>query len=465
MSSGLARRVQKKAALPLVIWYSSGFFLNALLLFALAFFLLRSYLIEEDRSAVQLKLMELMSSYQGGGLSSLEKEVEVESSFGRKNPFFIRLLDRSGKTVAQILPSSLGEDDVPPPEGPAEGVPGFRSWPLGRGKGVLDLGSSLLDCGYLLQVGKKSTERDKVLKHFRRTLGVLMIPAPVFCLIGGWLLAYRSLLPIRHLTDTVKAVYSGQTGQRVPVSKGGEGLEELTVLFNAMLERIENLIRGLRESLDNVAHDLRTPMTRLRGMAELALGSERNEEGLREALVECVEESERILRMLHALMDISEAETGTIRLELRDLSLNHLLGEILEFYQYAAEDRGISLEASCEGELHLRADPNRIRQVLGNLLDNALKYTSPGGKIRVRARLQQREVAISVSDSGIGIPEQDLPRIWERLYRCDHSRSHKGLGLGLSLVKAVVEAHGGRVGVLSTLGKGSTFTVYLPSPA
>ncbi len=244
MSSGLARRVQKKAALPLVIWYSSGFFLNALLLFALAFFLLRSYLIEEDRSAVQLKLMELMSSYQGGGLSSLEKEVEVERSFGRKNPFFIRLLDRSGKTVAQILPSSLGEDDVPPPEGPAEGAPGFRSWPLGRGKGLLDLGSSLLDCGYLLQVGKKSTERDKVLKHFRRTLGVLMIPAPVFCLTGGWLLAYRSLLPIRHLTDTVKAVYSGQTGQRVPVSKGGEGLEELTVLFNAMLERIENLIRG-----------------------------------------------------------------------------------------------------------------------------------------------------------------------------------------------------------------------------
>jgi signal transduction histidine kinase len=465
MSSGLARRVQKKATFPLVIWYSSGFFLNTLVLFALAFFLLRSYLIEEDRSAVQLKLMELTSSYQAGGLSSLEKELEVERSFGKKNPFFIRLLDKSGNTVAQILPPSLGEDDVPPPERPAEGAAGFRSWPVDRGEEELELGSSLLDCGYLLQVGKKSSERDKVLRHFRRTLGVLIIPAPVFCIIGGWFLAYRSLLPIRHLTETVRAVYRGQTGQRVPVSKGGEGLEELTVLFNAMLERIEDLIRGLRESLDNVAHDIRTPLTRLRAMAELALGSEDNEEGLREALVECIEESDRILAMLNTLMDISEAETGTMRLELRHVSLNFLLGEILEFYQYAAEDKGISLEASCEGDLHLRADPNRIRQVLGNLLDNALKYTSPGGKITVRARLQEREVAISVSDSGIGIPEQDLPRIWERMYRCDHSRSQRGLGLGLSLVKAVVEAHGGRVEVLSTPGKGSTFTVYFPSPA
>lgn len=465
MSSGLARRVQKKAILPLVIWSSLAFFLNALLLFALAFFLLRSYLVEEDRNAVQLKLMELMNSYQAGGLSSLEKEVNVERSLWRNPPLFMRLLDQSGKTVVQVVPSPLGEDDLPPPQRPSHGAAALQSWPLGHGKGDMELGSSLLDGGYLLQVGKMSTEREKVLKHFRRTVGLIMIPAPVFCFIGGWLLAYRSLLPIRHLTDTVKAVYSGQTGQRVPMSKGGEGLEELTVLFNAMLERIENLIRGLRESLDNVAHDLRTPMTRLRGMAELALGSEHNEEALKEALAECIEESDRILAMLNTLMDISEAETGTIRLELRDVSLNQVLAEILEYYQYVAEDKHIKLKTSCEDELYLRADPSLIRQVLGNLLDNALKYTHPGGEVRISAGLREKEVVISVSDSGIGIPEEDLPRIWERLYRCEQSRSQKGLGLGLSLVKAVVEAHGGRVEALSTLGRGSTFAVYLPSPA
>lgn len=448
-----------------MLWYSCGFFLNTMLLFALAFFLLRSYLVEEDRGTVQLKLMELMSSYQDGGFSSLQKEVDVERSFGRKNPFFIRILDQDRKTVAQVLPSSLGQDDVPPAERPAHDGPGVQSWPLSHGKGVLELGSSSLDGGYLLQVGKKSTERDKVLKHFQRTLGVLMIPAPIFCLIGGWLLACRSLLPIRHLTDTVKAVYSGQTGQRVPISKGAEGLQELAALFNAMLERIENLVQGMRDSLDNVAHDLRTPMTRLRAMAELALASEGNGEGLREALLECLEESERILTMLNTIMDISEAETGTIRLELSSVSLNHLLGEVLELYQYVAEDRGVRLEANCQAGLHMMADPNRMRQVLGNLLDNAVKYTPAGGEVKVSAGLWQKEVVISVSDSGIGIPEQDLPRIWERLYRCDHSRSQKGLGLGLSLVKAVVQAHGGRVEVASTLGKGSTFTLHFPLSA
>ncbi len=457
--------MQKKAAVRLVLWYSCAFLLNALLLFVLGFFLLSSYLAKEDHAALQLKLMELVHSFEQGGLPSLQEQISMEKTFGNKNPYFIRLFDQRNRTMVQAIPPSLAGGGLPDPADVATEAGGIFSWPMRNGKGVLEITSSSFSGRYLLLVGKNRTERDKVLAHFRKALGILMIPAPLFCLMGGWLLAYRSLLPIRHLTDTVRAVYSGQTGHRVPMSKGGEGLDDLVMLFNAMLERIENLIRGLRESLDNVAHDLRTPMTRLRGIAELALRSQRDDESLREALVECMEESDRILTMLDTLMDISEAETGTIRLELRDVDMAHVLKEAAELYGYSAEEKGVRLEAHCEEGLHVSADPNRIRQVLGNLLDNAVKYTPAGGRVMVDASVMNGEVVISVRDSGIGIPEQDLPKIFERLYRCDHSRSEKGLGLGLSLVKAVVQAHRGRVEASSTLGQGSTFTLFLPLSA
>jgi signal transduction histidine kinase len=281
-------------------------------------------------------------------------------------------------------------------------------------------------------------------------------------LIGGTFLASRALHPVRQVIRTIHEIGKGRLEARAPNPKAGDELKELVMLFNGMVDKIEALVKSMRESLDNVSHDLRTPMTRLRGIAEMALQSGENAEMYREALADCMEESERILKMLNALMDISEAETGVIKLDIKSIPSSGIINDVIDLYHYVAEAKNIDLEARVRDNVFINADAVRMRQVLGNLLDNAIKYTPNGGKVDIAAEKTEEGVIISVEDTGIGIPSEEVPKIWDRLYRGDQSRSQKGLGLGLSLVRAIVKAHGGRVDVHSEPGKGSLFTILLP---
>ena len=291
-----------------------------------------------------------------------------------------------------------------------------------------------------------------------------MIPMILISLAGGAFLAFRALRPIRHLIYTTQSIVdTGKMDARVPIGKTGDELDELTGLFNRMLERIEGLIKGMREALDNVAHDLRTPMTRLRGIAETTLQSDQGREHYEEALADCLEESERVLTLLNTLMDISEAETGTMKLSLAPVNISNLIEDTVGLYEYVAEDKSITISVHCAKNIAMTADRNRMRQVLANLVDDAIKYTSSGGSIAIDAYHEKDQTVILVTDTGVGIPPEEIPKIWDRLYRGDKSRSQPGLGLGLSLVKAVVQAHKGRIEVRSVPGTGSVFTLYFPT--
>ncbi|OGQ98831.1 MAG: hypothetical protein A2505_06810 [Deltaproteobacteria bacterium RIFOXYD12_FULL_55_16] len=459
------RRLAKTTGFRLALWYSLVFISSSLLLFALLYFPLRSAILEKDRNIILGRLNEYTMQERQRGLQGMLAEIRFEDDANSQAGFFVRVADPTDQSLIVTLPPEWRHlpQGFSPLFRSGGGDDGWISLPAeGRGD-VLEIVSRRLDSGYLLQVGRGSGERQKLLENFGRIFAGIMVPLIILGFVGGFFLAFRSLLPVRDLIQVVRSIDIGKMDVRVPSRQTGDELDELVRLFNTMLEKIEQLLTGMRAALDNVAHDLRTPVTRLRAGIETALQPGNRAEVLREALLDCAEESERIITMLNTLMDISEAETGVMKLHRQPVDVASLLAEVVDLYQYVAEEKGVAVSVAGSSALTVMADIDRMRQVIANLLDNSLKHTPPGGRIELSSASQAEEVLIRVRDTGAGIPAQDLPRIFDRLYRGDHSRSQRGLGLGLSLVKAVIHAHAGSLEVESAPGQGSIFTLRLPA--
>jgi signal transduction histidine kinase len=391
----------------------------------------------------------------------LDRYENVKYPSHSRKEVFIRVFDDEERVSFQTNPEIWEEFKSAPRSSSVVGVWQYVS--SSKDRDILELMTVGLPGGYLLQVGKEIQDRSEILERYRDTVIGVTCGMILIGLAGGAFLAFRALQPVRDLTRiTQSIVTTGNVAARVPEGKRGDELRDLTKLFNQMLARIEALFTGMRDALDNVAHDLRTPMTRLRGVAELALQAEDRPEQQRDALVSCIEESDRVLALLNSLMDISEAETGTMRLHLENVDVSSLIRETADLYEYLAEEKKLAVAVECPPDLRVSGDRARMRQVVGNLLDNAIKYTSLNGHIWIKANQQDGEVSVSVRDDGRGILPGERPRIWDRLERGDQSRSQPGLGLGLSLVRAIVKAHNGRVDVQSAPGQGAVFTVYFP---
>jgi len=455
--------LRKTITFRLILWYSAFFVLSTSFLFVLAYFLLSSSVRQKDREETHQKLGEYAAQYQTGGIEALKKEVSLEGRSGKEDPLFVRLVGPQNTVVFLNAPDRWKDFDLTQVDGNSRNRSQQPVYLQTRDREQgLEIESTILPDGSVLQVGQSTEEREALLETFREVFAGFMIPAIILGIGGGSFLAYRALRPVRSLIQTIRSVSTGKMDARVPASQTRDELYELVSLFNSMLEKIETLIKGMHGSLDAVAHDLRTPLARLRGTAEMTLRSEQTQDASREALADCVEEADRILTMLNTLMDISEAETGAMKLQMENINISELIKDTVELYAHVAEDKNVSLHASSPDDLFLSADANRMRQVMANLMDNAVKYTPSGGRIDLEAFQRDHQAVITIKDTGAGISSEDTPKIWNRLYRGDQSCSQRGLGLGLSLVKAVVQAHNGRIEVSSKPGGGSLFTLYLP---
>ncbi len=422
--------------LRLALWYATLFLCGSVLIVGLTYWVTSLSLAQRDEQIIQAKLGEYAVVYASGGLDALSDTVRAEQLTAPER-LFVRVVDRGAEAVVFAAPG-------------------------GWDPSVLEMASLRLSDGTLVQVGKSKEARVDLLRRVRAALGLVTLSIVLIAFTGGWLATQSALRPIRRLTAAAgRIVRTGRTDERVSVGEDDDAIGELTRLFNAMLDRVEGLVTGMRGALDNVSHDLRTPLTRLRGTAETALAAPPDLDRYREALADCVEESDRVLVMLQTLMDISEAESGAMPLQRAPLDLRDIAERAVDLYRDVAESKDVQLALAGEPAPAV-GDRVRLEQVAANLLDNAVKYTPAGGRVTVSTGIAHGGPVLRVSDTGPGIPADELPRIWERLFRGDRSRTARGLGLGLSLVKAIVEAHGGTVTAHSGDGAGATFDVRLP---
>lgn len=349
-----------------------------------------------------------------------------------------------------------------PPAGPAGGP---RPPDPPKRAGVALVRSVELTNGMRLVVGRDVVERRGYSAIILQSFLVGVVGIIVFSIFAGGLTARRVLKRIDTIRDTSTKIMSGNLSERVPITKRNDEFDGLARNLNAMLDRIEQLMKGLKEVTDNVAHDLKTPLTRLRNQAEGALRDTAGPETKEKALETVIAESDKLIQTFNALLMIARVEAGAPSGALSEIDVSTIVSDVVELYTPVAEDEGIAIVATIAEGVTLKANRELIGQAMVNLLENAMKYATPedgsDGKITVDLKRDGAGVSIFVADNGPGIPEADRLRVLERFVRLEKSRSEPGSGLGLALVNAVARLHGGTFRIEDN-GPGVRAVVELP---
>ena len=317
---------------------------------------------------------------------------------------------------------------------------------------------------FLIQVGTSRQPVENALQEFLETL-VLLIPVGVLlAAISGWWMARRALRPVEDLTTSAARIGISNLNVRLPLRGTGDEVDHLAQTFNQTFAKLEDAVQQMRQFTASISHELRTPLTALRGEAEVALMEARTPEGYRRVLTSQLEEFDKLTELINRLLTLARAEGGEINLANERVNLSVLVRSLVAQMEPVASWKKIQLRVQADCELWVRGDPHWLERAVLNLLDNAIKFTPQGGDVDVTVAAEKEYARLNVRDTGIGIPPDALPHVFERFYRAEPSRSKEidGAGLGLALVKWIVEHHRGRVAVESQVKQGSSFTIWLP---
>ncbi len=316
----------------------------------------------------------------------------------------------------------------------------------------------------IVQVG---TSLHPVEHTLRRMLAVFLVATPIallVALVGGWFLAGRALKPVDAITHAARRIAAGDLSQRLTTPPSSDEIGQLAATFNDMIARLDASFQQVRRFTADASHELRTPLTVLRGEAELALRRPRPVEDYRLVLESSLEEIDRMSRIVDELLFLARANLGEVRMESKPVRLDQLVQDIQRQAVVLGQEQTVEVVADALEPVTVLGDELRLRELILNLVDNAIKYSRAGGKVELTLKEDHGLARLSVSDHGIGIPPEAQARIFDRFYRTDEARAHckKGTGLGLSICKWIAEAHQGRIEVRSTVGQGAQFTVVLP---
>jgi signal transduction histidine kinase len=448
----------------LTLWYAGVFILCFGVVFGAFYITMYNHFHYWTDRQLKEEVLESSIAYTQDGRVGVVKLLQMEATT-EGDRFMGRLVDSEGGIVFQVAPGSweqvgVNKELLLQARSGQEGVE-LVQFPDSQEVNVIYRG---LPDGSVIQIGLALLPHEIWLKEFASDLAKVAFLTLLLSIGAGGFMARRTLAPIRIMARTASAISGRSLGQRVPISRRGDEVDQLAEAFNGMLERIDRLLRGLRDVTGTLAHDLRNPITGIRGIAEVALRFPRDADGYRMVLHQVIDQMDRLLTQFNSILDVAEAEAQALALRCDAVSINEVANDVLMTFGPVATDKGILLASTVSPGLSVMGDQARIAQVLANLIDNALKYTPSGGQVHVAVESDSSEggIFLLVSDTGIGISPKDLPHIFERYYRGDCCRSDPGTGLGLPLVRGIAKAHGGRVSVESRPGHGSVFRVFLP---
>lgn len=433
----------------------------------LVVYLMLSHRMEKRTDTLLLSdVLEFSHLYQLHGIDKIEDEFGREAEIDGTDKVFFRLLSREGR---QLKASDLHAwTQIPTTQSIlahlTQDQPVFETVTIpGQAHQVRVVYLSMADDQNVLQVGHLRRDDERFLEEYRHVSAIVVLGGLILAASLGWFMARRALGDVEHITETARQIGTGDFDRRVIVSNRGDEIDHLAVTFNMMLDKIQSLVLELKQVTSDIAHDLRSPITRIRGMAETTLLGDKTVQAYQDMAGLVVEESDRLVAIINSLLEIAEADAGVAQLTRSDFDMAVMVQDAVELFRPVAEDRDIAFHMTAPSSpLIFTGDKGRLQRVLANLIDNALKYTGPGGHVLVSVEDELSHIKVSVADNGIGIKEHDLPHIFDRFYRADRSRSTCGNGLGLSLAQAFVKAHRGHMEVESSPDKGSTFRIVLP---
>jgi heavy metal sensor kinase len=458
-------RLRHTLAFRLTLWYAFIFTVSFLFAFLVFYLVMTSVIQRRTDQDLLAEATEFSSIFAQGGIDAVATAMHLEADSEGVNKMFLRLLAPNGQEFTSSDVSSWGTMV----QGKAAlerltygGSHVFETVSSAQHRHKARILYSVIGPGRILQIGLSLKDDERLMEDFKEIFGTTLAVVLVCAVLVGWFMARRALLGVEELTQTAVEISNGALEKRVPMKARGEEIDALATAFNNMLDRIHALINGMREMTDNIAHDLRSHITRIRGNAEMTLTSAKPVDECEMIAANIIEECDRLLDMMNAMLDISEAEAGASKLTIERVDMVKVVREACELFQPVAEDKGVTIVSQVSAKLFVYGDIQKLQRMIANLLDNALKYTPSGGTVTISVNGDEEQMVVSVNDTGIGISRDDLPNIFRRFFRCDQSRSGPGIGLGLSLAIAIARAHGGDIAAASNPGHGSTFTVTLP---
>lgn len=447
MKSVELSRLLQTTAFRIAWRYALIYALLAAAVLAVFYWATSVYVDEQLKKGLLEDFQSLGHRHQAAGLEGLTALVNARSEAGLEEGRFYLLVDNQGKWLAGNLQGLPPEDPVPLDGNihvvwveddiiPIASYTDDAYWPV--------IGRSFSD-GSQLMVARSVGQAEAMQSYSLYALVALFIIIVSLALAMGLFIGVGILRRIDSISSTASSIMAGDLQQRMPVSQRNDEFDQLSRQLNNMLVRIEELIEGIRQVSDNVAHDLRSPLTRIRNRLEVTLLEQRASEDYRLAMEQSIQDADALIRTFNAILQIARADAGHTRAVMSTVDLGRLIRELGDLYRPLIEERQHRLVVTAEQKIMVTCDKDLVAQAISNLLDNAIKYTTDNGLIELKAEVRERMACVSVADNGPGIPDTDRKRVIERFTRLDQARSTEGNGLGLSIVDSIARQHRARL--------------------